>query len=87
MRYLLIKGIWNNAKSVNAKQKDGNTNSGCCRTGIHSYHEGGAYTDKPRNKTANEPQRMKGLFITAPKCFHDCDAVVSQHNNGEYTPF
>lgn len=34
--------------------------------GIHSYHDGGANTDNPKNRSANEPKRTEGLFITTP---------------------
>ena len=32
--------------------------------GIHSYQEGGANTDKPKNRAANIPKRTESLFTT-----------------------
>ena len=49
-----------NKKVVN---NAGNTTS-CPVVGIHSYQEGGANTDNPKNRTANEPKRTESLFIT-----------------------
>ena len=47
--------MWTNAQSVKVTNKTGNTTTGYPPpNGIHSYQGGGAYTDKPKNKTANE---------------------------------
>ena len=61
----------------------GNTTS-CPLVGIHSYHEGGAYKDNPKNRTANEPKRTESLFITTPlSSFVELQSFVLSRDFGE----
>jgi hypothetical protein len=59
-----MKGVSFVKPNKKVRDNAGNQTQGSPLPGIHSYQEGGANTDNPKNRTANEPKRTESLFIT-----------------------
>jgi len=64
VKKLLRTGVSLIKPKKKVRDNAGNQTHGSPLLGIHSYQEGGAKTDSPKNRTAKDPKRTESLFTT-----------------------